>query len=68
VSVLALSRMHVLWHLYFFYGMLMGGGVGAYKVPLPSTVMRWFTQRRGLVVAIANSGIGVCFTVGKKLW
>jgi MFS family permease len=59
VGMLALSRMHALWHLYVFYGMLVGGGVGAFTVPLTSTVMRWFSQRRGLVVAIANCGIGL---------
>lgn len=58
-GMLALSRMQTLWQLYLFHGLLVGGGIGAFLVPLTSTVMRWFTRHRGLVVALVNSGIGL---------
>lgn len=59
VGLLALSRMQTLWQLYLFHGLLVGGGVGAFLVPLTSAVTRWFTRYRGLVVAIVNSGAGI---------
>lgn len=59
LGMLALSQMQTLWQFYLAYGLLVGGGAGAFMVPLTSTVTRWFTQRRGLVVALANCGIGV---------
>jgi MFS family permease len=58
-GMLALSRMQTLWQLYVFHGLLVGGGLGAFLVPLTSTVMRWFLRHRGLVVALVNSGAGI---------
>ncbi|MBM3222263.1 MAG: MFS transporter, partial [Candidatus Tectomicrobia bacterium] len=59
IGLLALSRMQTLWQFYLFHGMLIGGGVGAFLVPMTSAVTRWFTRYRGLVVAIVNSGSGL---------
>lgn len=59
VGLLALSRMESLWQFYLFHGLLVGGGVGAFLVPLTSMVTRWFTRYRGLVVAMVNSGAGL---------
>ncbi|MGE3538369.1 MAG: MFS transporter [Candidatus Tectimicrobiota bacterium] len=58
-GLLALSRMQSLWEFYLYHGLLVGGGVGAFLVPLTSAVTRWFTRYRGLVVAIVNSGAGL---------
>jgi len=58
-GMLALSRMQTLWQLYLFHGLLVGGGIGAFMVPLTSTVMRWFIRYRGLVVALVNCGAGL---------
>jgi MFS family permease len=62
-GMLALSRMQSLWHLYLIYGLLIGGGNGAFLVPLTSTVMRWFNHRRAVVVALTNAGIGIGSTL-----
>lgn len=35
-GMLALSRMQTLWQLYLFHGLLVGGGIGAFMVPLTS--------------------------------
>lgn len=59
VGLFGLSRMQSLWQFYLFHGLLVGGGIGAFLVPLTSTVTRWFTRYRGLVVAIVNSGAGL---------
>jgi sugar phosphate permease len=58
-GLLALSRMQTLWQLYLFHGGLIGGSIGAFMVPLTATVTRWFTHRRGLVVALVNCGTGL---------
>ncbi|ETX02717.1 MAG: hypothetical protein ETSY2_34965 [Candidatus Entotheonella gemina] len=63
LGMLGLSRMQSLWHLYLIYGLLIGGGNGAFLVPLTSTVTRWFNQRRALVVALTNAGIGLGSTL-----
>ncbi len=62
-GLLALSRMQSLWHLYLIYGLLIGGGNGAFLVPLTSNVTRWFTHRRAIVVALTNGGIGLGSTL-----
>lgn len=59
LGLLALSRMQTLWHFYLAHGLLVGGGTGAFLVPLTAMVTRWFTRHRGLVVAIVNSGAGL---------
>lgn len=58
-GMVALSSMRSLWQLYLFYGGLVGGGIGAFLVPLTSTVTRWFHRRRALAVALTNCGIGL---------
>jgi sugar phosphate permease len=58
-GMLGLSQMQHLWQFYLLYGLLIGGAVGAFNVPLTSMVTRWFVKHRGLVVALANCGIGV---------
>ena len=59
LGLLGLSQMQHLWHFYLLYGLLIGGAVGAFNVPLTSLVTRWFVMHRGLAVALANCGIGV---------
>ncbi len=59
LGLIGLSQMQHLWHFYLLYGLLIGGAVGAFNVPLISLVTRWFVTRRGLAVALANCGIGV---------
>jgi sugar phosphate permease len=58
-GMLGLSQMSQLWHFYLLYGLLVGGAIGAFTVPLTSMITRWFVKHRGLVVALANCGIGV---------
>jgi MFS family permease len=58
-GMFVLSQMQDLWQLYLAYGLLIGGGTGAFLVPLTSTVTRWFNHRRALMVALTNCGIGL---------
>ena len=58
LGFLLMSQVHEIWHIYFFYGVLAGIGMGGTFVPLMSTVTRWFIKRRGLASGIVVSGIG----------
>lgn len=46
------------WHLYVTFGVLVGGGVSCFYVPLTVTAIRWFGDRRGLAAAIVSTGNG----------
>jgi sugar phosphate permease len=58
-GMIGLSQMSRLWHFYLLYGLLVGGAIGAFTVPLTSMITRWFIKHRGFAVALANCGIGV---------
>ena len=53
------SMMSNVWHLYIFYGLLVGVGMGVGGVPLWATVSRWFIARRGLALGIVTAGAGI---------
>lgn len=59
IGYILLSQVTTTWHLYLFYGVLVGIGMSAAFVPLVSTVARWFTRKRGMMTGIATSGLGV---------
>ncbi|HEX78263.1 MAG TPA: MFS transporter [Dehalococcoidia bacterium] len=46
------------WHLYLFYGMLVGTGMGTAYTPLSATVARWFEQRRGFALGVVEASCG----------
>ncbi len=53
------SQITDIWHLYLFWGVIMGLGSGAFFIPLAATTTRWFVKKRGLAVGILAAGIGV---------
>jgi MFS family permease len=55
---LLMSQINTAWHLYLFYSVIIGIGMGGAFVPLLSTVARWFSKRRGLMTGIAIAGLG----------
>lgn len=63
VGMLVLSHMQTLWHLYLASGVFVGGGTGAFMVPLTATTTRWFTRRRALAVAITNCRPSRCSSI-----
>ncbi|MFC1914979.1 MFS transporter [Chloroflexota bacterium] len=53
------AQIDAVWHLYLFYGVLVGiGSSGAY-IPAVSTVARWFVAKRGLMTGITMSSVGL---------
>ncbi|MEA3342017.1 MAG: MFS transporter, partial [Chloroflexota bacterium] len=51
-------RISTPWHLYIYFGILVGSGMGAAFVVPVSTVTRWFTYNRGLALGIVSAGVG----------
>lgn len=58
-GTLACSLISSLWHLYFFYGVLMAVGVTHIGF-IPNVIMisNWFFRNRALALGIANAGRG----------
>ncbi|MDP3880207.1 MAG: MFS transporter [Dehalococcoidales bacterium] len=53
-----MSQINAVWQLYFFYPAIVGMGVASGNVVLLSTTARWFTKRRGMMIAIVKVGTG----------
>jgi MFS family permease len=53
------SRITELWHLYVWFGGVVGVAAGAVYAPLTTTATRWFTVNRGLAVALVSAGTGL---------
>jgi MFS family permease len=55
-AMAAMALVHALWQPYLFYGVVAALGMGTAYVPCNSTVVRWFSARRGLAMGLANTG------------
>ena len=55
-GILLTSQVQELWQLYVSLGLIAAMGMSAAFVPCNSTVVRWFTRRRGLALSISTSG------------
>ena len=60
---LLMSQINNLWQLYFFFGIIVGIGMGGGYVPPLSTVARWFTARRSLMSGIVLVGLSTATLV-----
>ncbi|MFC2071701.1 MFS transporter [Chloroflexota bacterium] len=59
LGVLLMSQVSILWQIYLFYGILVGIGMSAADLTIPSTIVRWFVKRRGMMTGITKVGAGV---------
>jgi len=64
---LLMSQVSAVWHLYLFYGVVVGAGLGGTFVPLTSTTARWFVARRGVMTGIVTAGVGVGALIGPPI-
>jgi MFS family permease len=64
IGFFLMSQMSAVWHLYLFYGILVGAGMSGSFIPLVSTVARWFVKRRGVMTGIVVAGSGVGALIG----
>ena len=56
LALAAMALVTRLWEPYVLYGGLGALGMGTAYVPCNSTVVKWFTRRRGLAVGVASTG------------
>jgi MFS family permease len=59
LGYLLMSQISAMWQFYLVYGVMIAVGISGSFVPLVSTVARWFVKRRGLMIGIVSSGVGV---------
>ena len=59
-----MSRLEALWQLYLFYGVIIGIGMSGGFIPLVSTVVRWFVDRRGVMTGIVAASTGAGALIG----
>jgi MFS family permease len=60
VGLAAASCITTVWHLYFFFGVIMAMGINTLAVaPHVSRIPKWFMRGRGLVIGLVVAGIGV---------
>ncbi len=52
------SQVRELWQFYLTFGVMVGGGVSAFYVPLTVLAVKWFDGRRGLAAGIVSAGNG----------
>lgn len=58
LGYLLMSQLQSPWHLYLFYGLLVGIGLSTHDVITLSTVACWFDKRRGMMSGIVKIGTG----------
>ena len=54
-----MSRVYAIWHIYLFYGIIVGVGMGGVMVSQVSTIAKWFVKRRSMMTGIVMNGIGL---------
>jgi len=59
LSLLLTSQATSSWQLFITYSLLLAMGIGGLYVVPAATVSRWFDKKRGLVLGIAGSGVGL---------
>jgi MFS family permease len=64
LGYILMSKVYSAWHIYLYFGVIIGAGMGGSFVPLMTTVARWFEDRRGLMTGIVAAGIGIGAFVG----
>ena len=67
VGYLLMSQVSTSWHLYLFYGVIIGVGMGGVWVPLLSSVARWFVRRRSMMTGIVIAGAGIGSFIGPQV-
>lgn len=61
---LLMSQVHSLWHLYLFFSVILGVGMGGSFAPLMTLTARWFIKKRGMMTGIVAAGTGVGVLAG----
>ncbi len=64
LGYILMSQVSAIWHLYLFYGLIVGIGMSGFWVPLMSTISRWFVKRRSVMTGAVAAGTGIGTLIG----
>jgi MFS family permease len=53
------GQVAALWHFYLTFGVMVGGGVSAFYVPLAVVAIKWFDRQRAMAAAVVSAGNGL---------
>jgi MFS family permease len=59
IAYLLMSHMNNLWQFEVYYALFAAIGLSTATIPIMATIARWFTQKRGLMSAIVQTGTGL---------
>ena len=59
LGFLLMSLVHAIWQVYLLYGLFLATGAGGLFPAAVSTVARWFTDKRGMMIGIVTAGLGI---------
>ncbi len=59
LGLLLSSQVSEVWHFYVTFGLMVGGGVSAFYVPLTVVAVKWFGEQRGMAAAVVSAGNGL---------
>jgi MFS family permease len=53
------SQISLIWQFYLSFGLLAGIGMSTVYVPCTTTIVRWFTKRRGMALSLTTLGSSI---------
>lgn len=59
ICYLLMSQVSTLWQFQLNYALVGAVGQSALTIPIMATVSRWFVKRRGLIIGVVQSGLGL---------
>ncbi len=60
LGLVAASRITAIWHLYFFFGVVIAIGINTHSLtPHITLICKWFIRKRGLASGLALAGLGM---------
>ena len=59
IGFLLMSQISLLWQVYSVWGLFIGIAIGCSVTPISSAIPRWFTEKRGLAIAIPMAGFNI---------
>jgi MFS transporter, OFA family, oxalate/formate antiporter len=59
ISYIMMSFMNAVWQFDLIYGLGMGIGLSIVNIPVMTTVSRWFSTRKGMMMGVVQAGLGV---------
>ena len=59
ISYLLLSRVNAIWQFQINYALVAAIGLSTVTIPVMATIARWFIKKRGLMIGIIQTGVGI---------